>query len=65
MLQKVPNELDQMYIEEDAESNDEDDYVELIEVPDLENALENAIGNVSENPTQKKNSVKNNFVYLW
>ena len=37
MMQKVTNGLDQMYIEEDAESNDEDDYVELIEVPDLEN----------------------------
>ena len=28
MLQKISNELDQMYIEEDAESKDEDDFVE-------------------------------------
>ena len=28
MLQKYTNELDQMYIEEDAESNAEDDYVD-------------------------------------
>ena len=38
-----------MYIEEDAESNDEDDYVELIEVPDLENAFENVSENALEN----------------
>ena len=50
MMQKVTNGLDQMYIEEDAESNDEDDYVECrIEVPDLENALENVSENASEN----------------
>ena len=49
MMQKVTNELDQMYIEEDAESNDEDDDVELIEVPDLENALENVSENASKN----------------
>ena len=49
MMQKVTNELDQMYIEEDVESNDEDDYVELIEVPDLENASENVSEIASEN----------------
>ena len=61
MVQKVTHELDQMYIEDGAEGNEEVDYVDLVEVP----VLENAIGNVSENPTQKKNSVKNNFVFLW
>ena len=51
MMQKVTNGLEklQMYIEEDAESNDEDDYVELMEVPDLENALENVSENASKN----------------
>ena len=43
-----------MYIEDGAEGNEEVEYVDLVEVPVLENALENAIGNVSENPTQKK-----------
>ena len=41
-----------MHIEEDAESNDEDDYVELIEVPDLENALENVSENALENVSE-------------
>ena len=54
MVQKVTHELDQMYIEDGAEGNEEVEYVDLVEVPVLENASENAIGNVSENPTQKK-----------
>ena len=65
MVQKVTHKLDQMYIEDGAEGNEEVEYVDLVEVPVLENASENAIGNVSENPTQKKKSVKNNFVFLW
>ena len=43
-----------MYIEDGAEGNEEVEYVDLVEVPVSENASENAIGNVSENPTQKK-----------
>ena len=33
MMQKLTHELDQMYIEDNDEGN-EDEYVELIEVPD-------------------------------
>ena len=54
MLQKVTLELDQMYIEDGAEGNEEVEYVDLVEVPVLENASENAIENVFENPKQKK-----------
>ena len=59
MVQKVTHELDQMYIEDGAEGNEEVEYVELVEVPlenvpVLENASENAIENVLENPKQKK-----------
>ena len=43
-----------MYIEDGAEGNEEVEYVDLVEVP----VLENAIWNVSENPTQKKNQSK-------
>ena len=55
MVQKVTHELDQMYIEDGAEGNEEVEYVDLVEVP-LENVpvLENAIENVLENPKQKK-----------
>ena len=49
-----------MYIEEDAESNDEDDYVELIEVPDLENALEN-VSNDEEN-CRKKQKIQSEII---
>ena len=54
MVQKVTHELDQMYIEDGAEGNEEVEYVDLVEVPVLENASENAVENVLENTTQKK-----------
>ena len=65
MVQKVTHELDQMYIEDGDEGNEEVEYVELVEVPDLENVSENVLENASENalenaievldnPTQKK-----------
>ena len=53
-MQKVTHELDQMYIEDGAEGNEEVEYVDLVEVPVLENASENAVENVLENTTQKK-----------
>ena len=55
MVQKVTHELDQMYIEDGAEGNEEVEYVDLVEVP-LENVpvFENALENVLENPKQKK-----------
>ena len=60
-MQKVTHELDQMYIEDGDEGNEEVEYVELVEVPDLENVSENVLENalenaieVLDNPTQKK-----------
>ena len=50
MVQKVTHELDQMYIEDGAEGNEEVEYVDLVEVPVLENAIENVL----ENPKQNK-----------
>ena len=52
MMQKLTHELDQMYIEDNDEGN-EDEYVELIEVPDSDTVSQNATENGSENPTVK------------
>ena len=50
MVQTVTHELDQIYIGDGAEGNEEVEYVDLVEVPVLENAIENVL----ENPKQKK-----------
>ena len=72
MVQKVTHELDQMYIEDGAEGNEEVEYVDLVEVPVLENALENSLDNAIENVLKirlrKTNSVKQNktnCIFLW
>ena len=52
MMQKLTHELDQMYIEDNDEGN-EDEYVELIEVPDSDTVSQIATENGSENPTVK------------
>ena len=51
MVQKVTHELDQMYIEDGAEGNEEVEYVDLVDVPVLKIALDNTIENVLENST--------------
>ena len=53
MMQKVTSELDQMFIDDDAEGDEDVEYIELVEVPDAENVSENALENVSENVEQK------------
>ena len=63
MMQKVTSELDQMFIEDDAEGNEDVEYasIELVEVPDSDVVLENALENVSENVEQnatEKNKVQ-------
>ena len=59
MMQKVTRELDQMFIEDDAEGNEDVEYacIELIEVPDSDIVSENALENVVQNAT-KKNKVQ-------
>ena len=59
MTQKVTRELDQMFIEDDAEGNEDVEYasIELIEVPDSDIVLENALENVVQNAS-KKNKVQ-------
>ena len=56
-LQKVTGELDQMFIEDDADGNEDVEYFDLVEVPDAEIVTENNLENVSENTT-KKNKVQ-------
>ena len=63
MTQKVTRELDQMFIEDDAEGNEDVEYasIELVEVPYSNIVSENALENVSENVVQnatKKNKVQ-------
>ena len=53
MMQKVTGELDQMFIEDDADGNEDVEYFDLVEVPDSENVTENDLENVSENTTEK------------
>ena len=54
MLQKVTDELDQMYLADNVEGNeDKYMYVELVEVPDLDSVSQNATYNGSENSTVK------------
>ena len=52
-LQKVTGELDQMFIEDDADGNEDVEYFDLVEVPDSEIVTENNLENVSENTTEK------------
>ena len=56
-LQKVAGELDQRFIEDDADGNEDVEYFDLVEVPDSVNVTENDLENVSENTT-KKNKVQ-------
>ena len=56
-LQKVTGELDQRFIEDDADGNEDVEYFDLVEVPDSGNVTENDLENVSENTT-KKNKVQ-------
>ena len=63
MTQKVTRELDQMFIEDDAEGNEDVEYasIELVEVPDSDIVSENALENISVNVVQnatKKNKVQ-------
>ena len=53
MTQKVTSGLDQMFIEEDAEGNEDVEYIELVEVPDSDIVSENASENVVQNATTK------------
>ena len=53
MMQKVTIGLDQMFIEDDVEGNEDVEYIELIEVPDSENVSEIVLENDLENNTQK------------
>ena len=53
MMQKVTSELDQMFIDDDAEGDEDVEYIELVEVPDAENVTENASENAVENFTEK------------
>ena len=53
MTQKVTSGLDQMFIEEDAEGNEDVEYIELVEVPDSDIVSENASENVVQNATRK------------
>ena len=53
MMQKVTSGLDQMFIEDDVEGNEDVEYIELIEVPDSENVSEIVLENDLENNTQK------------
>ena len=53
MMQKVTGELDQMFIEDDADRNEDVEYFDLVEVPDSEIVSENDLENVSENTTEK------------
>ena len=57
MMQKVTGELDQMFIEDDADGNEDVEYFDLVEVPDSENVTKNDLENVSEN-TSEKNKVQ-------
>ena len=62
MMQRVTDGMDQIYIEDDVQGNEEFEYVDLISVPDAENTwkndieidLENVSDTVSENPTKKR-----------
>ena len=56
-LQKVTGELDQRFIEDYADLNEDVEYFDLVEVPDSEIVTENDLENVSENTT-KKNKVQ-------
>ena len=57
MTQKVTSGLDQMFIEEDAEGNEDVEYIynsiELVEVPDSDIVSENASESVVQNATRK------------
>ena len=45
-MQKVTGELDQMFIEDDADGNEDVEYFDLVEVPDSEIVSENDLENV-------------------
>ena len=62
-MQKVTRELDQMFIEDDAEGNEDVEYasIELVELPDSDIVTENALEDISENVVQnatEKNKVQ-------
>ena len=46
MMQKVTGELDQMFIEDDADRNEDVEYFDFVEVPDSEIVSENDLENV-------------------
>ena len=52
-LQKVTGELNQRFIEDDADGNEDVEYFDLVEVPDSENVTKNDLENVSKNTTKK------------
>ena len=52
MLQKVTDEIGKMYLEDNVEGN-EDEYVEVVGVPDLDTVSQNATDIGLENSTVK------------
>ena len=62
-MQKVTSELDQMFIDDDAEGDEDVEYIELVEVPDAENVTENASQNAVENFTEK-NKVQSKKIHF-
>ena len=53
MMLKVTGELDQIFIEDDADGNEDVEYFDLVEVPDSEIVSENDSDNVSETLLRK------------